>query len=263
MSNLKTLARKRIYAALTEMRRDDRDTTSRKGINGPLCCYDCFSYAWKKREDSMRLEDDIAETAVRVCDQLASAVERYAAVSGSAFHEVPEGFLRDRVFDGLGDVLTMTSETNNTKLWDWNADARRRSNGQPVGTPAPSQPEDFKNSKRPDLVIFKGDHPKKSETDFLCLVEIKKWWDIDRNEQILCLRDLTKIDNWFHWLDTCPHGMLCAFAEVPNENFIEYLKTEALKAGHQWITGRIARPLEVSENYQTFARILTNRNFRR
>ena len=54
----------------------------------------------------MRLEDDIAETAVRVCDQLASAVERYAAISGSGFGEIPESFLRDRVFDGLGDVLT-------------------------------------------------------------------------------------------------------------------------------------------------------------
>jgi hypothetical protein len=156
-------------------------------------------------EGTMLLENDIAETAVRICDQLASGVERYAAVSGEGFGAVPESFLRDRVFDGLGDVLTMTLETNNSTLWEWNADVRRRRNGQALGTPVPVPPEDF-NYSRPDLVIFTGDHTKKTETDFLCLVEIKKWWKLDSPPN-----DLTKIAKWFRWLDTCRYGMLCAF----------------------------------------------------
>jgi hypothetical protein len=183
---------------------------------------------------------------------------KYAAISGEGFNEVRESFLRDRVFDGLGDVLTMTLETNNSTLWDWNADIRRRWSGLPLGTPTPSQPEEFKNSKRPDLVIFTGDPTKKSETDFLCLVEIKKWWALDPPPD-----DLTKIDHWFRWLDTCQYGMLCAFVKLPHDEYIEKLKVAAIDAGHQWVAGRIARPLGITENYQPFARILTNKNFQR
>src|SRR6267142_253824 len=83
---------------------------------------------------------------------LASAIERYAVISGSGFGDIPESFLRDRVFDGLGDVLTMTLETKNSTLWEWNADTRRRWEGQPFGfvSPAPLQSAEFKNATRPD-----------------------------------------------------------------------------------------------------------------
>jgi hypothetical protein len=202
----------------------------------------------------MRLEDDIVETAVRICDQLASAVERYAAVSGNGFAEVPESFLRDRVFDGLGDVLTMTLETKNSALWEWNADAKRRRNGQPLDTPLPPQPQEFKNQTRPDLVIFTGDHSKKHETDFLCIVEIKKWWTLSPPP-----KDLTKISKWFCWLDTCRYGMLCAFVRHPNDEYIERLRHDAINGGHLWVPGRIARPLGGTENYQPFARIIEQR----
>lgn len=202
----------------------------------------------------MRLEDDITETATRICDQLASAVERYAAISGLGFSDIPETFLRDRVFDGLGDVLTMTLETKNSTLWEWNADNRRRASGQPLGTPAPTQPDEYKNCKRPDLVIFTGDHTKKSETNFLCLVEIKKWWMTGPSDQ-------AKIDEWFQWLD-CPYGMLCALVELPNDTFIDALRTEAFNANHHWVSGRIARPLGIAKRYQPFARIVPNKYFR-
>jgi hypothetical protein len=212
----------------------------------------------------MLLEGDIAETAVRICDQLASGIERYAAVSGEGFGAVPESFLRDRVFDGLGDVLTMTLETNNRTLWEWNADVRRRWNGQPLGAPVPVQPEEFRNYSRPDLIIFTGDHTKKFEMDFLCLVEIKKWWELESKVNSSSKRDLEKMTKWFQWLDTCEYGMLCALVPIPNDDFIEQLRVEAGNAGHQWITGgRIARPLGITENYQPFARVLTNNNFRR
>jgi hypothetical protein len=201
----------------------------------------------------MRLEDNIGETAVRICDQLASAIERYVSISGLGFGDVPESFLRDRVFHGLGDVLTMTLETNNSTLWEWNSNTRQRWNRR-RNTAAPPQPEEFRNYTRPDIVIFTGDHTKKSEMDILCLVEIKKWW-------VLNTPDLVKIDNWFRWLDTCPNGMLCGFVKIPSNEFIESLKAEAVNAGHQWVAGRIARPLGVTENHQAFARVITNRNF--
>ena len=178
----------------------------------------------------MLLEDNIAETAVRICDQLASAVERYAAISGEGFADVAESFLRDRVFDGLGDVLTMTLETNNRILWEWNANAK--------GVLLPEMPEEYRNYTRPDLVIFTGDHTKKSEMEFLCLIEIKKLWVLNPPPN-----DLTKIANWFRWLDTCQYGMLCAFVKLPNDEYIEQLKGAATNTGHQWLAGRIARPL--------------------
>jgi hypothetical protein len=75
--------------------------------------------------------------------------------------------------------------------------------------------------------------------------------------------DLVKIKNWFQWLDTCQYAMLCAFVRVPNDSYIEQLRTEATKAGDQWITGRISRPPGLANNFQPFARILTNIKFRR
>jgi hypothetical protein len=215
-----------------------------------------------------RLEDNIEEIAIRVCDQVASAIERYAVVYGwsgledkpAALDDIPESFLRDYVFHGLGDVLTMTLETNNKTLWEWNADHRRRWNGEPYGRSAsvPSQLEEFKNQKRPDLTIFSYDHTKKSVWDFICLVEIKKYWSLDPPPA-----DLKRIEDWFRWLDTCPYGMLCATVKLPKDEHIKKLKGAAIAAGHQWITGRIARPAGIAINYQPFARILTNGNCRR
>jgi len=191
----------------------------------------------------MLLEDDITEMATRICDQLASAVERYAAISGLGLDYIPEGYLRDSVFDGLGDVLTMTLETNNRTLWEWNHNAKSST------SPVPTQPLEFKNQTRPDLVIYKGDYTKKDETKLFCLVEIKKWWSEDPN-------DLIKIKNWFRWLDTCRFGMLCAFIDVSNEQYIEKLRIKAEYAGDQWCSGRIARSRGIEKNYQAFARII-------
>jgi hypothetical protein len=71
----------------------------------------------------MKLEDDIEETARRVCAEIASAVEKYVNVSGAS--DLPEHFVQSYVFANLGDVLTMTLETNSSKLWEWNGRLRR------------------------------------------------------------------------------------------------------------------------------------------
>jgi hypothetical protein len=147
----------------------------------------------------------------------------------------------------------MTLETNNAKLWEWNADIRRRWDGEPFGfgTSVPLQPAGLKNGRRPDLVIFTGE---KSE-NFLCVVEIKKSWALNPV-------DLGKLQNWFQWLDTCPYGMLCGFVKVPNDRYVKELKLEADHWGHEWVPGRITRPLAIAEKHQAFARILVNPNFR-
>jgi hypothetical protein len=75
--------------------------------------------------------------------------------------------------------------------------------------------------------------------------------------------DLRKLEKWFRWLDTCPFGMLCGFVKTPNDEYVNELKLEANGYGHSWVTGRVARPLGISERYQPFARVLTNPNFRR
>ena len=187
---------------------------------------------------------DIVAVARRICDEMAGILERYAAVSGEGILEMPEGFLRDLIFDRLGDVLTMTLESNTRRVWKWNYDYLI--------------PKEYNNGRRPDLILFTGDDPgydpiKKQEMGAFSLVEIKKWFNLNS-----ALSDLKKITDWFRWLD-CPHGMFCAFLEVPYDEGIRQMRAAADAAGHQVTAGRIARPVGTEvKTYQAFAQIVSN-----
>jgi hypothetical protein len=110
----------------------------------------------------MKLEDNINETIIRVCDEFASGIEKYDNIPGGILP--PEHLLASHALMELGDVLTMTAETNGGTLWQWNANRRGHSQSSP--------PPGYQFSgRRVDLLIFKGDHTKKSEMGFLCLVE--------------------------------------------------------------------------------------------
>jgi hypothetical protein len=208
----------------------------------------------------MLLEQDITEAAIRICDQTAGAIEKYAGISGSGVDDLPEYFLAAYVLMALGDVLTMTLETNSRKLWDWHIDIRQRwDRAVRKEEPAPREYNPTVGGRRADLVLFQGNHSKKTETDFLCLVEFKKWY--------LDAGDIKKIRDWFRFLDTCKYGMVCGFTEVPKyEAYLAQMEDTAIASGDKWVLGRIARPLgtiEDSQNFQTFAQIMENPNYRR
>ncbi|MGJ0391352.1 MAG: hypothetical protein ACR650_01095 [Methylocystis sp.] len=205
----------------------------------------------------MKLEENIEETATRICDAIAGAIELYASISGDPPGELPESFVSAYVFASLGPVLTMTMETNSSKLWEWSCDMRRRWRGLPTGQPTPAVPPEFVPTvgmRRADLVLYKGDHTKKNETDFLCLVEFKTWGSIDS--------DAKKIREWFQFIDTCPWGLACGFADITATNQIEIIRKEADVAGDKLVMGRVARPSSGTRNLLTFARILTNVSYR-
>lgn len=204
----------------------------------------------------MKLEDSIEETAIRVCDEIAGAIERYASISGEYPDDLPESFIGSCVFANLGPVLTMTMETNAKKLWEWNANARGRWNKDPTA-PLPDQPSDYKakfQRKRADLVVYKGEHTRKEEMTFLCLVEVAKYWEK--------ASDLEKIRDWFAYIDTCPYGICCGYALIEPSDAFPKLQAGAVEAGDKWLSGRIARPLGTDRNYHTFARLMTNPHYR-
>ncbi len=125
-------------------------------------------------------------------------------------------------------------------------------------TTARAPPSDYNptvGARRADLVLFQGDHKNKTQTDFLCLVEFKKGY--------FGLGDLKKLNDWFRFLDTCKYGMLCGYIELPNEAYLNQLQRDAEGAGDKWVLGRIARPLDTPQNFQSFARVLENPNYRR
>jgi len=205
----------------------------------------------------MKLEDNIDEVAKRICDQVAAGIEKYLNVSGCGIDDLPEHFLQAYVLVGLGDVLTITMETGSTKLWQWNADARRRWAGQRTDSPVPSPPAKYNSavgSQRTDLVIFRGDHTKKNEMDLLCLVEFKKW--------ILSERDYRKMTAWLPFIDTCPYGIVCGFCESQLEGALADWGSTVRQSGDAWVLGQIARPLGVPESYSTFARVLNNHGYK-
>jgi hypothetical protein len=108
--------------------------------------------------------------------------------------------------------------------------------------------------RRADLVLFRGDHSKKTETDFLCFIEFKTWRDIDPDTQ--------KIREWFEFIDTCHWGMACVFANANSAEWLKIIRDKADGAGDKLVQGRVARPLNASANFQTFARILANPNYK-
>src|SRR5271167_2714894 len=199
----------------------------------------------------MKLEDNINETITRACDQLASAMEKYDAISGGEIP--PEHLVASYALMELGDVLTMTAETNSTKLWEWNQDIKQRRSNQPSTLLVASPPEYTTQcgGRRADLVIYKGDHTRKSEMEFLCLVEFKVG-SVDNN-------DLQKIVDWFQFIDSCRYGAICTAMEMPQkEEWLSHCRNIAQTAGRIPVYGRVARPLWSQQDWQTYAEILEN-----
>jgi hypothetical protein len=205
----------------------------------------------------VKLEENIEETATRICDAMAGAIELYASISGCPPGDLPESFISAYVFKSLGPVLTMTMETNSAKLWEWSCDMRRRWRGVSTGEATPAAPSEFVPTvgmRRADLVLYKGDHTRKNETDFLCLIEFKTWGSIDS--------DAKKIREWFQFIDTCPWGLACGFADTTATGQLKIIQGEADDAGDKLVRGRVARPSTGERNLLTLARILTNSNYR-
>lgn len=200
----------------------------------------------------MKLEKDIVETITRVCDQFATAIERYDSISGGEI--APEHVLATYTMMQLGDVLTMTSETSSAKLWTWDKNVSQRRVGQPVLAGA-QMPETYRNAcggRRVDLVIFKGDHTRKNEMEMLCLVEIKYGW-VDA-------RDISKLELWLDHLPTVPYGVICTALEMPQkDSALQRWTGEARNARRIPVLGRAARPLWRRQLWQTYAKILPRR----
>jgi hypothetical protein len=177
-------------------------------------------------------------------------MEKYDAISGGELP--PEHLLASYALMELGDVLTMTSETNSTKLWDWNQDIKvQRGNSAMAKLPAPAEYVARCGQKRADLVIFRGDHTKKREMEFLCVIEFKVG-SVDN-------RDLAKIEDWFEYIDTLRYGAICVAMELPQkDDWLNHCEKAAKDAGRVPVYGRIARPLWSGQNWQTYAEILEN-----
>lgn len=203
----------------------------------------------------MELKYNIEETAVRVCHEIAAAIECYTTVSGLDDKQMPEHFVPAYILRSLGFALTMTMETNSRALWEWNTNAKRRANGEPPLAQHPSPPAELLEKigmQRADLVIFQGDAAsKKEEMGFLCIAEYKNGW--------LDSKDVQKLRDWLSFIDLCPYGMVCGFVRTPaNDAYLRDQKQEAEQAGDEWLLGRIGRPPGLDVNCQTFARILSN-----
>lgn len=201
----------------------------------------------------MKLEEDIFETITRVCDQFAGAIERYDNMSGGILP--PEQVIVSHILMELGDVLTMTGETNGGTLWSWNGTAlERRGKPQPGGnSPSPAYAQ-FRQ-RRVDLVIYKGDHTRKNEMEFLCLVEFKLGY-VDQ-------RDLDKLRDMLPHLITCQYGAICTALRHPQHNdYRGRCEAAAKQAGRIPVRGRVAHPLwSQPKDWQTYAEILKNPNY--
>jgi hypothetical protein len=195
--------------------------------------------------------EKIIECAQRICNAVASAIEVYSAVSGADHDDLPESFIQSYVFVELSHVLTMTLETNYSKLWEWNAHSIwRKTKPSPVFT-LPKPPPEFKEkSGRSDMIIFQGDHHSKNDMDFLAIVEYKRNW--------LSQQDIDKIRCVLPKLDTMPHGIVCGFVRENDFHYIDNFKTSAESSGDIFVRGRTSRPLGINNTYCAFAQIINN-----
>ena len=199
----------------------------------------------------MKLEEDIVECITRVCDEYARAIERYDVCAGGELP--PECFVVANTLAGLGDVLTMTAETTGRYLWEWNQEFKLRHSQQPPLQVIPEYITGFRQ-KKVDLVIYRGDHTKKSEMGFLCLVEFKYGWRGDA--------DLIRLTNLLRHIDTCRYGAICTAFETPqNDKYIAAFDQAAIKDNRKPVRGRIARPLWNKQSWQTHAEIFENPQF--
>jgi hypothetical protein len=179
----------------------------------------------------VKLEENIEETATRICDAMAGAIELYASNSGCAPGDLPESFVSAYVFESLGPVLTMTMETKSSTLWEWSCDMRCRWGGLPTGEAPPAKPPGFiRRNAAARLGLVQGDHTEKNDTDFLCVVEFKTFASIDP--------DAKKIREWFQFIDTCPWGLACGLADTTATEWLKIIQDQADDAGDKLVWGR-------------------------
>lgn len=138
---------------------------------------------------------------------------------------------------GLGDVLTMTAETNVGKLWRWYS---------------PSQPPDEIRSistRRVDVLIFSGEHTKKQDMIPFFPIELKFGY-VDDN-------DIQKLGTLLKYVRSCKYAAICTAIEVRFQTYIEERVDAARRMRRQSVTGRIARPLWSKKDWQTYGEIIS------
>jgi hypothetical protein len=203
--------------------------------------------------NTVKLEDSIDETITRICDEYARALERYDSISDGKLP--PEALIVSSVLMSLGDVITMTMETKAADLWNYNQDALARRNNR--SSILLQQPDEYRSkfeARRVDLIIYHGDHTNKSTMDIFCMAEFKKN-NVDAGE-------IERICRWLQFLNACRYGAIITAVETPkNDQYLNDHKNIALAAGRRPILGRIARPLNSGQSWQTYAEIIDNHNY--
>lgn len=188
------------------------------------------------------------EFAIRLCDAIADALERYTEISGELQDSMPEHFAVAHIMHRLGErAYCLTMETPSSVLWQWHEDGRRR-----AGLEARDKSEKYVDDCgrwRCDLVLFGGDPNYKSIMNLDCLIEIKKG-HISR-------ADIEKLNTWLAHLDTCKYGLVASYCEVPKfEAYIDECRQKARALDHAWTTGRTASCKDSDgemRNFATFA----------
>jgi hypothetical protein len=207
----------------------------------------------------VRLEDDVREVAVRICDQVAGAIEKYAHISGEGPYDTPEHFLAAQTLSDLGDVLAMTMETNSNYLWEVHHDVLHLRSGTESGLSGNKRPprtEIFRGdtgSQRVDLVVYHGDHAKKDHMEIFCIVEFKK--------SKFSPEDCQKIPIYFRHFPTIPFGIVVFYCDARKEREIANSKHLAVEVNGDLTLGRVAHPQGDANGYQTFACILRNPDY--
>lgn len=185
------------------------------------------------------------EFAIKLCGAMADALERYTEISGELHDLMPEHFAVAHIMHRLGEHgYCLTMETTSSVLWQWHEDGRRRK-----GLEAREKSDKYGDDCgqwRCDLVLFSGDPKRKSIMDLGCLIEIKKG-HISRV-------DIEKVGTWLAHLDTCNHGLVASYCEVPKfERYVDDCRQEAKARDHTWVTGRIALCKNADNEERNFA----------
>jgi hypothetical protein len=197
---------------------------------------------------------NIAGSIQNLCDTGATALLRYAEVSGQPPYEAPEYFMPAFIFDRLGQKNnTATLETRFSTLSEWNDDARKL-----IGLSPRSFEEEAQLMKigqeigqqRVDMVLFSNDENSKSKDrlPFLALIEFKKGL-ISADDHIKLLRILP-------YIDTCDYGVVCGCIDAAN---LERYKNQSETAFGTWFqSAAINPPIAEGNAYFVCARLFKN-----
>ena len=198
----------------------------------------------------MRSVDNIME---KICHHAAQAIRRYVEISGMTPGDMPESFLGAYVFDKIGSEVTMTLETNTTKLFDWNnASKGRRRASDAVKVELQNAVTSVDQSGRIDLVLFDGASQNKEHEEFLALVEFKRWH--------LSREDRDKLLVVLKYIDTCPTGAICSILDLGGDrSWVEHEQSDAVRMGDRWIECKVGElPHGIPGNYSVCARIFSS-----